>query len=785
MSVKSKLIEINESGAEKELYPVLKTLFEKLGFSKVQITHGPNEFGKDLIFCEEDKLKNKIWTSAVVKNSNSSQAHFEEGGEIIRQVSTSFKTPFLNQKGKEIYMNKVLVVVNGKVSANAKEILKTQLDGNNFNNVEIWDYQLLGEYISDNIEDEFLGKNDFISNLYKKNQIARLGSLKGKREFYRTLEISEIDDIFVSVKTTLNKLEEEKRDYNYDKQPKSSIRELDDAEAIIKSNKHYLIKGIAASGKSLLLKRIGINALKKNTNIAVGFFELSEIEKRDEDFDINNFIENQFLELTNNEGLNLDGANKLILLFDGLDEVSDEDKKGKIFISILEFLKSVPKSYPNVQVIVSSRNFESIESINGFSSFEEISLLPFDPGQALTLAKKIIPNNKQKAESFVIALGDSQLTNNLVRTPMALTLMAILYRDDEVDLDELPANITELYSKFTDYYLNRWDAEKGISQQYKFEETKNILGLIALEMQKRGINQIDHSEFILLLTNLSKEYPYNDLKNPEELLKSIEERSGVLLFDQNKKVISFIHQSFQEYFASIPIDDSNEEELIDSFFNDWWSNVLIFYSGKNPKRFIFLQKLLNKIVPIDSQQNQYFIVVVSKIIQASHLIKRDEQKIVLKQLINGIEKFYQDLKNEANESLLNPLHLLNTVDFIMRFRDFIYDIFDTKHIDVDDFSEVALNVITDHENYSDVVRYSLSHLLARKTKDGFYLQEFSADENLNVRWSRIIFVDSRKLHVAEHIDPHLYKRIKKRQRNNKKYIQNQILSLASKNLLDD
>lgn len=30
---------------------------------------------------------------------------------------------------------------------------------------------------------------------------------------------------------------------------------------------------------------------------------------------------------------------------------------------------------------------------------------------------------------------------------MALTLMAILYKEDAIDLKELPANITELYNK--------------------------------------------------------------------------------------------------------------------------------------------------------------------------------------------------------------------------------------------------------------------------------------------------------------------------------------------------
>ena len=88
-------------------------------------------------------------------------------------------------------------------------------------------------------------------------------------------------------------------------------------------------------------------------------------------------------------------------------------------------------------------------------------MLPFDIGQAFKLVKKIIPDNKSKASQFVEAIRDQQLSNTLTRTPMALTLMAILYKEDAIDLKELPANITELYNKFSDYYLDRSDATKG------------------------------------------------------------------------------------------------------------------------------------------------------------------------------------------------------------------------------------------------------------------------------------------------------------------------------------
>ena len=42
-------------------------------------------------------------------------------------------------------------------------------------------------------------------------------------------------------------------------------------------------------------------------------------------------------------------------------------------------------------------------------------------------------------------------------------------------LKELPKNISELYSKFIDLFLNKWDKGKGISEQYQLAEKEFIL----------------------------------------------------------------------------------------------------------------------------------------------------------------------------------------------------------------------------------------------------------------------------------------------------------------------
>jgi hypothetical protein len=46
-----------------------------------------------------------------------------EGGEITRQIKLAFEVPYKDAKAEEHYINTVIVIINGSVSAQAKTIL--------------------------------------------------------------------------------------------------------------------------------------------------------------------------------------------------------------------------------------------------------------------------------------------------------------------------------------------------------------------------------------------------------------------------------------------------------------------------------------------------------------------------------------------------------------------------------------------------------------------------------------------------------------------------------------
>lgn len=259
--IRDRLIEIQKGKNEPDLFPVLKQLFITKRFNNVEITHGLNEYGKDLVFSKYDEdLNDNNWYSVVVKNKNAEMKDFEDQGEIIRQIQLSFKHPYTDSKGAEHYINKVIVIINGTITNNAKEILKKDIPAHLINNVSLWNYQRLEEEINNNIKDLFLSgetgsQEDFIISTYKKNQNDRLMKLDNAQELFSGLSITQINDIFVNVRTANQKYENEKKRYQNNTNP--TIREeIDDSISIINSNKNTIIRGIPTSGKTLLLKRI-------------------------------------------------------------------------------------------------------------------------------------------------------------------------------------------------------------------------------------------------------------------------------------------------------------------------------------------------------------------------------------------------------------------------------------------------------------------------------------------------------------------------------------------------
>lgn len=784
-SVKEKVLFIHKNCHESELFEPLRLLFKAKSFENVQITHGNNEFGKDLVFSMTDNaIDEKIWYSAVVKNKNAQQNDFVRGGEIQQQVELSLKHPYLDSSGKKIQISRVFVIVNGSVTQNAREVLGSNYEQHLRSSIIIWDYQRLISEIESHTKYLFLGSNLPSINMFDNNQITVLSDISKTNQLLQ-LNMKDIDEIFVSVQTTNSKHMKKVENYVlFDEDNKSKTKnteDIDGLDEVISSDKSFIVHGIPTSGKTLFLKRLGIRLIKEQKQNLVFFFEIPEIVdyKGQTLFDLKDKMIEQFKIRTNDEKLEFENYSKVVLLLDSFDDIKDENLKCTILERIDDFLATT--DIKKIQIVVAMRTTEIIDKEQRLKEFEKTELLPFNIGQALKLVEKIIPNNKAKSTAFTRAMKDSMLSSSILRTPLALTLMAILYRDETIDLEELPANITELYNKFTDTYLDRWDTSKGASQQYKYEQTKNILGFIAMEIHSSEKTFIYEDELINFLTELRKVYNYEEIDNPYEFVQHLKQKSGVLNYDENMHVFSFFNHYFQEYFVSLCIDENNENDLKDNFFEEWWENAIVFYCGKNPRRDKFILEVSNNVVPVELKDLYVYLGLLSKSLQASHAIPIKSRLAIVKRMIRVFDNFFVDFIKEGEKG--NTFAAASsTMDIVLIFRDFFEKLFASKHISNDECLMLFENILLEeNNNLSELTNYCISYFVTFHRDSPTTLELFLHRPNIDVIWQRIVFIDLKLLHYKSK-DIKSFKRIKKRMDKNKFLILSKLKDISTNQL---
>ena len=771
-SVKDKLEFIQKNCPETELFEDLRILFQKKGFDNVRITHGNREFGKDLVFSKIDKeLEVEKWFAVIVKNKNASQNDFMPGNEIGNQINLALNKPYKNPKGDLKTISSLFIIINGRVSDQATEVISDFIPPVVLPHIKIIDYQDLKEQIEKFSKESFLDNIEPGLGLFLSEQIKHLSDISSTSSVF-DLKIDDINEIFVNVQTTYSRELKKMNNYvSFEKNEKKYFEEdLEGSNEILTSNENFIIHGIPTSGKTLFLKRIGIRALKESKSKPNGVFYFDLQNFKEDLLNIDFLIKEQYEKLTKEKSFNFDDYEKLILLFDGIDFVKSKDIQNEIYQAIGRYYSSNRDLF-NIQILIATRDLDFVKIQKGLESFKDTELLPFNFGQAIQLVKKIIPNDEKKKNNFIHALKNSLLNTSLQRTPLALTLLAILYRDDQVDLRELPANIFALYDRFTDVYLDKWDASKGLSQLYKYDQTKNILGFIAFHLHENGQNFINEGDLLDFLTTLRKKYNYDELKDIPNFLNYLKTQVGIFNFNPNNQTFYFFNHYFQEFFTSLSIEDEQSTVLINNFFSQWWSNSVVFYCGKNSKSFQLHNDVLKKIIPLGSNQKMFYINQHSKCLQASHAISIENREKVVLRLLNEFNGFFETLFEEGEtheEALVNVVPFVNLLN---QSKTIFENIFGSKHITTEEIIELFENILLEDNSYSNITNYNIAYFLAFHQHNAAPFEIFESKIEEDIVYSRILYVDINFLSLKKKMDNRKYIRIRRKMNKNKFLIQ--------------
>jgi hypothetical protein len=106
---------------QKRLIPLLR----RLGFQNVRATHGPDEYGKDILFTDADRFGMEKWFAVQAKYGDVSGAAGSDIDEILAQVNDAFAIRFTDiRDGTKRSISGLYVMISGKFARNAKEKMR-------------------------------------------------------------------------------------------------------------------------------------------------------------------------------------------------------------------------------------------------------------------------------------------------------------------------------------------------------------------------------------------------------------------------------------------------------------------------------------------------------------------------------------------------------------------------------------------------------------------------------------------------------------------------------------
>jgi hypothetical protein len=255
------------------------------------------------------------------------------------------------------------------------------------------------------------------------------------------------------------------------------------------------------------------------------------------------------------------------LLVDGLDETPSQ-LHGELLAKAQEVARELGAS-----LVVTSRNIDTVR--DGVPGFRQYQMLPFETAQALELFKKMV-SDPQTLVDLEEALDE--VSSSLALVPLSLVLLVQIAQGSE----EIPATIGELYDRFTDEVLGRHDTAKGIEVLFDYQIKKRLLAALAFgQFYSRDRLEIPRADFDAYLEAYFRMYDY-DLSRLNTLVRDLE---GASILSVNDEHVSFKHRSFLEYFCAFQVLEEPETVpdlaawIVDTYYDLNWSDVVFYYFG--------------------------------------------------------------------------------------------------------------------------------------------------------------------------------------------------------------
>lgn len=614
---------------------VVRPLFVRQGYGDGRDLCGPDEEGKDALFTYDVPIGGQQIIAVQTKRGkvNLSGKASENLLNAIAQIRTALNTkiPFHASK-KKCYPDFVYLCASGKINAKARERIVDEVSDPRIKFLDGEDLiPLVDKYLQElwlgidvDIMPYFWAIKEYVEG--SETDSARFGD----RYQSPALMTAATDSSFVPLNLFRTTIKRRKKKGVVHADP--SFEEMSVEKVADQNVNCILMTGEAGSGKSTAVLRVAykvaIDSIKNPDKYKVPVLVRAVDVEENSEGSLIEYLD-RFTRKIGKAGracFSIDDlhSGRMVLFVDGLDEVSNHAAREEVLSRVNDF----SAEYPKVKIILTARPYQFIHELSVLAGYRRYQISPLNWAGAEKIVVNIQKGKEIPDEQRKELLRRMEQVHGIELNPL---LVSVFAATSEYSKQDLPANITELFKKFTELMLGRWDEEKGLSQQYQARLKDHVLCQVAFGMHKNGATSIKIEELDERIEGELRRVGYRK-SNVAEIRDEIVIRSG--LFRSDGENVAFRHHLLQEFFAGRGIPKN--EFVFTVVSSDWWRRPIVFFFGENPDELGRVQELVNGVSDVAAEERVDTAMTVGLAIQACYLSDVEEKVALWKWVVDSL-----------------------------------------------------------------------------------------------------------------------------------------------------
>ncbi|MFS2036946.1 NACHT domain-containing protein [Polaromonas sp. CT11-55] len=537
------------------LHPLLSHLLRHIeDVTDVEYMHGPNEKGADFVVSRRDVALNTIHHIGVVAKVGKILQNFDD---VARQVEECQQSRGILGGMTQVRLSEVWVINTSSISKNAEDKIQDKYRAQKITFID-------GERLTtlvDKYADYFWYDVPTNVGSYLQELSARLINLDAELSVLKGLKCS---DFYVSPEIQ----EFSKSTYSRHTRPQKA--RLVNLQEVVRKEGVSFLEGDMGYGKSKTARAI---ALYYTAPERFKQFGVIPIFTSFRSFSDSGKSLAEILVDETKKYFRADDypTSEILFVIDGVDEAI---KKGSNWQDRLQSAIKEARNTSKFHLLLTSRPLRLLdEPTSAYAGSTRYELRPLSLSKLINFVEQACSNMSLPKRLFE-DLQKSDLFKQLPQSPIAAALLSRLISQNTNDL---PSNLTELYSKSVENLLGRWDVDKGGCTEKEFRDAERVTLVLTEYIVENQLPHMNYAEAVEQIDQWHKE------RNTNVSLDALKDRvffkSGIFMVDEEQGLLAFRHRSFGEFLFALASQRNNRPPPIQNSFNAYWVVPQYFYTG--------------------------------------------------------------------------------------------------------------------------------------------------------------------------------------------------------------